>query len=552
MKKPMTRISDKQFDRSPPDRHVRNLCMVLAATLLTGGCTTLSRQTAAVDAAQEEWNQLAEDSVSTAPPAPEFPPMRDIAGEEAADAPLKSSRPELLPQISVKDMVITREMDVGVLLRALADAADLNIIISDSVSGPVLVSLRRKTRWDRLFLAITKAHGLHYELEDDLLHIFSQEDVQRNIAMQQALQEQLGAAEKRMRSEPMTISMVRVRFANLENLAASVRATMLAVAADQASTAGASAPGAEAPASGAEAPAPGIAGSRFMIKADKDTGQLILHGVPPDIARARKLIQGLDQPSYQILIEATIVQANNEVARQLGVQWGQSNVSDSGSLTTGITPRPDGFNSNFPAGFDLRSAGLIYGVSKVNGNEVLQAQLSALQKDGRLNIVSRPSVTTLDQLAAVIESGEERPFASSAGSGIAAVSQIEFKKAALRLKVTPHVIDRNWVKLDIDTNKDDFDDTRAIIIDGNVQVPILTRSAVTSLYLANGQTTVIGGLSSETKSLQEEGIPILKSLPGVGGLFRNRATRKAFNDTLIFITPHILPKAGTRANGTRK
>ena len=460
MKKPMTRISDKQFDRSPPDRHVRNLSMVLAATLITGGCT-VSRQTAGVDADQKEWEQLAENSTSTAPPAPEFPLMGDIAGEEAVDAPLKSSRPELLPKISVKDMVITREMDVGVLLRALADAADLNIIISDRVSGPVLVSLRRKTRWDRLFLAITKAHGLHYELEDDLLHIFSQEDVQRNIAMQQALQEQLGAAEKRMRSEPMGISMVRVRFANIDNLAASVRATMLAVAADQDSTAGAPASGAGAPAPEAEAPASGIARARFMIKADKDTGQLILHGVPPDIARARKLIQGLDQPSYQILIEATIVQANNEVARQLGVQWGQLNVSDRGRLTTGVTPRADGFNSNFPAGFDPRSAGLIYGAKLVNGNEILQAQLSALQKDGRLNIVSRPSVTTLDQLAAVIESGEERPFASSAGSGIAAVSQIEFKKAALRLKVTPHVIDRNWVKLDIDTNKDDFDDTRA-------------------------------------------------------------------------------------------
>jgi type IV pilus assembly protein PilQ len=547
----MTRISSKQFDRSPPDKHLRSHCLILAATLLTGGCT-IPKQTAEINATQLEWNQLAEDSVSTAPPAPEFPPMRDIAGAEAADAPLKSSRPELLPQISVKDMVITREMDVGVLLRALADAADLNIIISDSVSGPILVSLRRKTRWDRLFLAITKAHGLHYELEDDLLHIFSEEDIKRDIAMQQALQERLGAAEKRMRSEPMGISMVRVRFANIDNLAASVRATMQAVAADQDSTAGAPAPGAEAPAPGAEAPAPGIAGSRFMVKADKDTGQLILHGVPPDIARARKLIQGLDQPSYQILIEATIVQANNEVARQLGVQWGQFNVSDSGRLTTGITPRADGFNSNFPAGFDPSGSGFVYGVMRVNGNEILQAQLSALQKDGRLNIVSRPSVTTLDQLAAVIESGEERPFASSAGSGIATVSQIEFKKAALRLEVTPHVIDKNWVKLDIDTNKDDFDDTRAIIIDGNVQVPILTRSAVTSLYLANGQTTVIGGLSSETKSLQEEGIPFLKSLPGVGGLFRNRATRKAFNDTLIFITPHILPKAGTTANRAAK
>ena len=149
-------------------------------------------------------------------------------------------------------------------------------------------------------------------------------------------------------------------------------------------------------------------------------------------------------------------------------------------------------------------------------------------------------------MAATIESGEERPFASAAGSGVAAVSQVDFKKAVLRLEVTPHVIDQNWVKLDINTTKDEFDDNRSVIVDGNVQVPILTRSANTALYLSNGQTTVIGGLSSETKGRQEEGVPILKNIPGLGAMFRSQADRNSFSDTLIFITPHILPKFRNR------
>lgn len=474
---------------------------------------------------------MAEDSAktATAPPATEFSVMRDFHAEEAAESALESSRPEL-PQIPVSDIVLTHEMDVGVLLRALADAADLNILISNNVSGPVLVSLRRETRWDLLFSAITEAHGLHYDLQGDLLRIFTLEDIQRNIAMEQALHDQLQAAEQRKRSEPRTIEMVRVHYADLDNLARSVRATMQAVVAQDDSEVETTALG-------------GKQRTRFMIEANNDTGQLIIHGVPDDIAQARSLIQGLDQPTYQILIEASIVQANSEIARELGVQWGLFNVANSGQLTIGTTQRGDGFNSSFPAAFDPADTGFVYGMSRVRGNEVLQAQLSALQKDGRLNIVSRPSITTLDQLTAVIESGEERPFASAAGSGISTVSQIEFKKAVLRLEVTPHVIDENWVKLDINTTKDEFDDTRAIIIDGNVQVPILTRSAITSLYLADGQTTVIGGLSSETESAQEAGIPVLKNLPGVGGIFRNRATRNALSDTLIFITPHILPQA---------
>ena len=532
----MTKISDKQFNRSTTYRNVSNHCVVLAATLLIVGCATTPTQTAGDDSAYEEWKQLAEDSAMTVPPAPEFPLMRDFHGEAGDDRLFGSLQPDPLPQIAVTNLALTREMDVGVLLRALADAADLNVIIGKSVSGPVHVSLRRETRWDRLFLAVIEGHGLHYDLEEDLLRIYSLTDIESKIAMQQALQGQLQAAEQRRLSVPMVTSMVRVHYANIDNLANSVRSTMQATIAVQDPSV--QDPTVQAPS--VQASAPGNEPTRFMIKADKDTGQLIMHGVPSDIAQARKLIQGLDQPSYQIQVEAVIVQANSDVARQLGVQWGL--FTSDGELSTGITPNPSGFNSNFPAGFNPLDSGLAYGVSRMWGNDILQAQLTALEKDGQLNIVSRPSITTLDQLSAVIESGEERPFSSSAGSGVSAVSQIEFKKAVLRLEVTPHVIDRNWVKIDIMMTKDEFDDTRSIVIDGNVQVPILTRSAETALYLANGQTTVIGGLSSDTRTRQENGIPFLKDLRGLGGIFRNRSDREAFSDTLIFITPTILPK----------
>lgn len=482
------------------------------------------------DAAYKEWKELAESAAWTAPPAPNFPPMLDIHDDVGGLDPFDFTESAQLPQIEVRNMVLTREMDVGVLLRALADAADLNVLISNNVSGPIRVSLRRETRWDRLFLAITEARGYTYDLKGDLLSVYSLEDVQSKIAMESALHEQLEASEKRMRSEPAVVSMIRIHYANLESLAEAVRSTM------QSGSTGIDPTG--------EGVLPPREDSQFMVKANKDTGQLILHGVPSDITRARKIIKGLDQPTYQILIEATIVQANNDVARDLGVQWGL--FGSPGNFQIGTTPRPDGFNASFPADFYPAGNGFTYGVNFLTGSTALQAQLTALQEDGRLNIISRPSITTLDQLPATIESGEERPFASAAGSGIATVSQIEFKKAALRLKVTPHVIDTNWVKLDIDTTKDDFDDTRPIIIDGNVQLPVLTRSANTALYLANGQTTVIGGLSSETKTRQEDGIPILKDIPGIGGAFRSRADRNAFSDTLIFITPHILPKVAEK------
>ncbi len=536
MKKTMTKIFNKKFNRSMPNLLFRKFCGVFGVSVLLGGCSMPIQkkwESASENSTYRAWKHAAANSAMTAPPAPNFSAMRDFHGE--ADTTLKASQPEPLPQIPIKNIVLSREMDVGVLLRTLADAADLNVIISNNVTGPVHVSLRHETRWDRLFLAITEARGIHYDLKDDLLSLFSVQDIQGKIAMEQALHDQSVVAEKRMRSEPMAVEMVRIHYADIDNLVASVSETMRAVVADdEAST---------------ETATPGETGeqaARFTIKASKDTGQVILHGIPSDLAQARKLIAGLDQPSYQILIEASIVQASNEMARQLGVQWGVFDAANSDDLATGFPPFTDGASSNFPAGFDTGGSGLLYGLSRLRGSHLLQAQLSALQRDGRLNIVSRPSITTLDQLTAIIESGEERPFSSSAGSGVAAVSQVEFKKATLRLEVTPHVIDTNWVKLDINTSKDEFDDTRSVVVDGNVQTPILTRSAITSLYLATGQTTVIGGLSSESTSLQEEGVPFLKNIPGLGAMFRSSSDRDSFSDTLIFLTPHILPRGDKR------
>ncbi len=512
------------------------LSTTFAVTFILGSCS-FEGPPNDENASIQAWKELAKQPPMVPPVSPDYLPMPIFHGDTSTA--IKATLPEPLPKIPVRDMIITRETDIAVLLRALADAADLNIIVSNNVKGKMRVNLRKETQWDRLFVAITEGNGLHYKLENDLLRVYGVQDIKNKIAMEQALQEQLMAEENRMRSEPMIMNIVRIRYADLEKIADSVQTMMHAITEkDDDRTAGNTLlPANERP--------------TFQVKADIDSGQLIMHGIPSDIAQAERLIQKLDQPTHQILIEAVIVQANNEVSRQLGVQWGVFDQSGTGS-EFGSTPLPTGFNSNFPAGFDPLGSGFIFGASRVRGSQVLQAQLSALQRDGRLNIISRPSITTLDQRTATIESGEERPFATAAGTGIAAVSQVEFKKATLTLEVTPHVIDKNWVKLDLNTTKNDFDDTRSIIIDGNTQVPILTRSAVTSLYLANGQTTVIGGLSAETETTQKDGVPILKNIPGLGAMFRNQSDRNGFNDTMIFITPHILPRKGIPVNWSGK
>src|SRR5690606_33726574 len=125
---------------------------------------------------------------------------------------------------------------------------------------------------------------------------------------------------------------------------------------------------------------------------------------PSQMPNILRLAQSLDQPAYQILLEATIVQTNSETARQLGMQWGVlHNAPDGGDVTIGTAANPDGFNSNFPAGFDPATTGFTFGLERLTKHQLLQAQLSALQKEGRLSIVSSPSITTLDKQTAIIE-----------------------------------------------------------------------------------------------------------------------------------------------------
>jgi type IV pilus assembly protein PilQ len=166
------------------------------------------------------------------------------------------------------------------------------------------------------------------------------------------------------------------------------------------------------------------------------------------------------------------------------------------------------------------------------GNSLLALQLQALQSEGMLNILSSPSITTLENQAALIESGDRIPIQTVENGEV----NIEYVEATLKLEVTPNVIDKTTLKLKIITNKDEPDFSRTVA--GNPT--IITRKAETNVILFNGQTTVIGGLSQETSSATSDGIPELKDIPGLGWLFGSKTRTKNMDELLIFITPHIL------------
>jgi type IV pilus assembly protein PilQ len=290
---------------------------------------------------------------------------------------------------------------------------------------------------------------------------------------------------------------------------------------------------------------------RGAILVDPHTNSLMIQAVRSDMERLIPLIKELDRPTPQILIESHIVETTNSTARKLGVQWGGLHthslapdktywVAPGGSSGVGVAPGASGevvdpssgYMFNFPANLSDEVGMLLGFVMEDFYGDILTVQLQALQDQGKLNILSSPSITTLDNQEAIIESGKDVPFQTVEDGEV----NIEFKKAVLSLKVTPHVIDRRTLKLTVKTKNDELDFSNTVA--GNPT--ITTKSAETNVVLFDGQTTVIGGLSKKKSSKGESGVPGLKDIPYLGYLFKNKSNENENEELLIFITPHIL------------
>ena len=281
------------------------------------------------------------------------------------------------------------------------------------------------------------------------------------------------------------------------------------------------------------------------VLVDVHTNSLIIKALKSDMRTLVSVIEKLDKPTPQVLIEAHIVEANRDVARELGVQWGgaaqfgknkrltatgrQGNVLP----TPNANPADSGFVVDLPAntlsGFDPSTLGLIY---QNIGDILLSVQLSALQDAGKLNILSSPSITTLDNQTAIIESGSDVPFQTVEDGEV----KVEYKKAVLSLRVTPHVIDMQSMKLYVKVNKDEPDFSNTVL--GNPT--IITKNAETNVIQFDGQTLVIGGLNIERSTRSGTGTPFLADIPGLGYLFKRKSRSNEWEDLLIFITPRIL------------
>ncbi|MGD8881180.1 MAG: type IV pilus secretin PilQ [Desulfobacterales bacterium] len=485
---------------------------VVISVLLVGGCAAPKKEKQ--DPFFDKWKTKAETSKGISPAKPK--PLGEEQRIIKPKAPPKTAKIEEKKQKPLPTRTISLKMtniEVSVVLRALARASDQNIIVSEQVSGKININITQAP-WDQVFIGILRTQGLSYAWEGDIIRIMTADDMEEDLKRQ--------ARQREMKlTEPPLTRIVPVKFSTASKLKENLEKFLTVDKNDK------------------------PIGS---ILVDEHTNSLIIQAIRTDMTNIISVIEQLDKPTPQVLIEAYIVEANKDVARELGIQWGgvarvKDNAHtgfgtgrDSGALGGGVGTAVDpasGTVVDLPAralsGFEPFTLGLVY---QNIGDILLDVQLSALQDKGKLNILSTPSITTLDNQTAYIESGQDIPFQTVEDGEV----NVEYKKAVLSLRVTPHVIDDKTLKMYINVHKDEADFSNLVL--GNPT--IITKNAETNVIQLDGQTIVIGGLNKETTARSDTGVPYLEDIPGLGYLFKRKSSADQLEDLLIFITPHIL------------
>ncbi|MDY7032243.1 MAG: type IV pilus secretin PilQ, partial [Thermodesulfobacteriota bacterium] len=269
---------------------------------------------------------------------------------------------------------------------------------------------------------------------------------------------------------------------------------------------------------------------RGTVSADERTNSVLLTDIKAVVKEAKNIIKHLDSPIPQVLIEARIVQTNPTFTSEIGIAWGGSYTNTAGAGDYTISGAAGG--SNYA--INLPSSGIFGGIAYgfISDRYTLDLQLTAMEKDEKVKIISRPKIVTVDNKQAKIEQGVSLPYLKQTEDGIST----EFKNATLTLEVTPHITPDGSIIMKVLAKKDQKSSQTGY----GGEPGIDTRSAETEVLVKDGETTVIGGIYERTQTYAESGVPFLSKIPILGWLFKNEFKKDEITELLIFLTPTII------------
>jgi len=426
-----------------------------------------------------------------------------------------------------------QDIDVRSVLQLLADTSGQNIVVSDSVTGNLTLRLQN-VPWDQALDIVLRTKGLDKRRQDNVIIIGPTEE----LATREKAE--LEAHKEVQELSPIRSEFMQANYAKVADLAKMIRPT-----------AGATGGGRNS-----------MLSNRGSLSIDERTNTLMVQDTAENLAEIRRLVQALDVPVRQVLIEARIVVVSDTFERDLGAQFGITSAQQNGSngllavtgsgtgadtmiqsaltnLSSGLPVAPvatpalaNRYMVNTPA---ANTNGSI-GISLLGGSYLVDLALSAAENEGKSETISSPRVITANQKQATIMQGVEIPYQESASSG---ATTTQFKNAVLSLKVTPLITPDNRVILDLDVSDDTVGQQVTSATGGSVP-SIDTRQIQTQVLVGDGQTVVLGGILETTKSYAANKVPWLGDIPILGNLFKSTTNINNKTELLIFITPKIL------------
>lgn len=417
-----------------------------------------------------------------------------------------------------------KDADIHNLLRTLADVGGVNIVIPDEIQARVTVRLRR-VPWDQALEVILASKGLWYRREGNMYRV----------ALRKTLDAEDEAEAQRLANLVKTEAPEPELFILNYAVAKDVQKRLTP-----------------------------LLSPKGHLEIDERTNSVIINDVRANRRRIVDLLRLLDTQTPQVQIEARIVEARSTFNRDIGVQWGGSALAsreggnatglifpnsigirgggeDGQTISTGISPSPSDFAVNLPAAVGSNAGGAIgLALGSVGGNFNLSLRLSALEDSGTVRIISQPKITVVDNQRAEISQGVSIPVSVVSANG----TQTQFVPAVLSLVVIPHVSQRDCsvqMNLEIQKNEPDFVNTGA-----RGDPSILRKEAKTTVLVADGETTVIGGIYTRNAGLAFSKVPFFGDLPVFGWLFKRRVESDDRSEILVFVTPRITNKSSLR------
>ena len=425
-----------------------------------------------------------------------------------------------------------QDVPVRTVLQLIAEESNLNVVASDTVQGNVTLRLVN-VPWDQALDIVLRAKGLDKRRDGGVVWIAPQPELAK---FEQDKEDARIAFENK---SDLITDYVQI---NYHSANAIFKAITEAKGVGNSGNSGGS--------GGSGENENGFLSPRGRLVADERTNTLMISDIPKKVAQMRELIGVIDRPVDQVLIEGRIVIANDTFARDLGAKFGiggkrsynnGDNEATIGSSTTGTGNANRGLNVNLPAGSFTTGTAPSLAYTLLGANFNLDLELSALQQEGRGEVISNPRIVTANQREGVIKQGKEIGYVTITGgaNGAAATPNVQFKEVLLELKVTPTITQDNRVFLNMNVKKDEVDSYLPVTNFG--VVPIINRREInTAVLVDDGQTVVIGGVYEFSDKESVAKVPFLGDVPFLGNLFKKRGRSKDKAELLVFVTPKIL------------